>query len=154
MPAPGKKPNEGQPTKYAPRAAVDWIEVPDVPYTGPKPEIPVSRQVMTPRGESETHPISALTVQWWNVISSMPQCAIWSPADWQFAVDTVLVHAEAMNGRSNAMAELRQRERIMGTTIDARRDIRIRYVPVQDEAPKLAAVASIAKRREGLLKDA
>jgi len=43
------------------------------------------------------------------------------------------------------------REKVMGTTVDSRRDLRIRYVDFEDEAPQLEAVASIEERRQRLL---
>jgi hypothetical protein len=49
------------------------------------------------------------------------------------------------------MGELRQRERILGTTVDARRDLRIRYVDPEVEEPAIALVANIDDRRARLL---
>jgi hypothetical protein len=57
----------------------------------------------------------------------------------------------ANHGIISAMAELRMREKVMGTTVDSRRDLRIRYVDFEDEAPQLEAVASIEERRQRLL---
>jgi hypothetical protein len=57
----------------------------------------------------------------------------------------------ANHGIISAMAELRMREKVMGTTVDSRRDLRIRYVDFEDEAPQLEAVASIEDRRQRLL---
>jgi hypothetical protein len=62
-----------------------------------------------------------------------------------------MVHASASHGSVTAMGELRQREKIMGTTVDARRDLRIRYIDPEPEAPIIAAVASIDDRRARLL---
>jgi hypothetical protein len=49
------------------------------------------------------------------------------------------------------MGELRQREKIMGTTVDSRRDLRIRYIDPEPEVPVIAAGASIDDRRTRLL---
>jgi hypothetical protein len=49
------------------------------------------------------------------------------------------------------MSELRQREKIMGTTVDARRDLRIQYVEPQLLESVPAAVISIDERRTRLL---
>lgn len=68
------------------------------------------------------------TRRWWRAISHMPHCVLWSDADWQFALDTALVAATFHAGDVRAAVELRQRERVLGTTADARRDLRIRYV--------------------------
>ena len=45
-----------------------------------------------------------------------------------FAISTVHVAEQAFLGVASAATELRSREKIMGTTVDARRDLRIRYV--------------------------
>ena len=57
----------------------------------------------------------------------------------------------ANHGIISARAELRMREKVRGTTVDSRRDLRIRYVDFEDEAPQLEAVASIEDRRQRLL---
>jgi hypothetical protein len=57
----------------------------------------------------------------------------------------------ANHGAISAMAELRMREKVMGTTVDARRDLRIRYVEIEEETPQLEVVASMADRRKRLL---
>jgi len=51
----------------------------------------------------------------------------------------------------SAMSELRQREKIMGTTVDSRRDLRIRYVEPEDEVATLAPVDNLDDRRQRLL---
>ena len=62
-----------------------------------------------------------------------------------------MVHAMANHGAISAMAELRMREKVMGTTVDARRDLRIRYVEIEEEAPQLELVSSMDERRQRLL---
>lgn len=47
-------------------------------------------------------------------------------------------------------AELRLRERAMGTTEDARRDLRIRYVSATPEEQEDAGVTSLADYRASL----
>lgn len=74
------------------------------------------------------------TRRWWRAISRLPHCATWTEADWQFAMDTACLVAAFHAGEYRLAQEIRSRERIMGTTADARRDLRIRYVePVADE---------------------
>jgi hypothetical protein len=65
----------------------------------------------------------------------MPHCVLWDEEDWQFAIDTAFVAAKFHGGDIKAATELRQREKIMGTTMDARRDQRIRYVEPTVEMP-------------------
>lgn len=146
----GRKPAD-RPTVTRHKPTVDWTEVVNVPYDGDRPELPASRQVMNPKGELQEWPLEKRTQDWWQAVSTMPHCILWSKSDWQFAVDTAMVHADAAHGKTTAMAELRMREKIMGTTVDARRDLRIRYIEPEAEAPEIAAVADISERRQKLL---
>jgi hypothetical protein len=115
MPVPGTKPSD-RPKRFTGAPTHEWIDVPDVPYTGPHPRL----------SDRDWHP---LTRSWWRVISRMPHCVLWTESDWSFALTTALVadvfYATVSPG---AAVELRQREKLLGTTLDARRDLRIRYV--------------------------
>jgi hypothetical protein len=83
------------------------------------------------------------TKKWWRVISQMPHCVMWTAGDWQFALDTAMVAAAFHAGDVRVANELRQREKIMGTTGDARRDLRIRYVESADESADPAVVTAM-----------
>lgn len=146
----GRKPAD-RPTVTRHKPTVDWTDVPNVPYSGPKPKLPESRTVMTPRGELQQFPLESRTHEWWAAVSTMPHCVLWTPSDWQFALDTAMVHADANHGKAAAMAELRQREKIMGTTVDSRRDLRIRYIDPEVDVLDIAPVASLTDRRQKLL---
>lgn len=129
MPVTGRKPKpEGQRRNRMP-ATHEWIEVENTPYDGERPSLP---------RRSGGWP--AATRRWWEVVSRMPHCRLWSEADWQFAVDTAEVHARWARGEGSA-SEVRIREKLLGTTLDARRDLRIRYV---DPKPA-AAPAGVVK---------
>ena len=110
---------------------------------------------MVKNGEVEIVPIEERTRQWWQVISSMPHCILWTDSDWVFALDTAMVHASAVYGSVTASSELRQRERILGVTMDARRDLRIKYVDDEAEGgvsltTGVAGVTQITERRARL----
>jgi hypothetical protein len=70
----------------------------------------------------------AETKRWWKAVSTMPHCALWAEADWQFAFDTAVIASAFHAGDLRLAGELRAREKVLGTTADARRDLRIRYV--------------------------
>ena len=104
----------------------DWTDVVDVPYEGPSLELPKS-----PAGRRKWHdPV----VAWWDVIRKMPHCVLWGPPDWLFALETAFMKqqfwADYQNGElhSTLATEIRRREDQMGTTGEARRKLRIRYV--------------------------
>jgi len=149
MAIPGKKPNERSVNRT--QSKIDWTTVENVPYTGPVPELPESRTYINPKGEVQEVPIERRTREWWEAVTKMPHCVLWQPSDWQFCLDTAMVHASASHGSVTAMSELRQREKIMGTTVDARRDLRIQYVEPQILESVQAAVISIDERRTRLL---
>jgi len=58
----------------------------------------------------------------------MPHAKLWKASDWRFALDTLELAAQFYDGGPVALAtELRNREKVLGTTLDFRRDLRIRY---------------------------
>jgi len=144
----GRKPSE-RPTVTRHKPTHDWTEVPNVPYSGDHPELPLSRTVL--KGDEPIEvPIENRTRAWWSALCKMPHCVLWQDSDWAFALDTAMVHAAASHGQVTAMAELRMREKVLGTTVDARRDLRIRYVEPEAQVA-VAPVASIDDRRQKLL---
>jgi len=140
MPLPGSKPNEGRPVRHRNPPRQEWEEVENRPHRG-GPRLPPTR----PSGRFWPEP----TKRWWRVICRMPHVILWTEADWQFALDTAEVAAAFHDGDLRQAVELRQRERIMGTTVDARRDLRIRYLePMAQEQP--ASVTAIEDYRRAL----
>lgn len=139
---------------------VDWIDVPDVPYEGASPNLPT-----LPR-RKKWHP---MVEQWWNQVRAMPHCLLWRPTDWTYAVETALMKQgywdayDKNEAVTTAAVDIRRREDQMGTTQEARRRLRIRYIDpdlMADEdddeeelAPAAGApdnVTSLADRRARL----
>jgi hypothetical protein len=83
------------------------------------------------------------TEEWWEALRSLPHAVLWGPSDWRYASDTAYLHAAVMNGDWRLGQELRNRERVIGTTADSRRDLRIRYVApaVLDDVPPAGVTA-------------
>lgn len=153
----GRKPKGEGEKRNRIRPVHDWTEVTDEPFAGPVPvKLPTRRVLSSPEGPYEVavHP---MTRQWWRTISSMPHAVLWTGSDWQFALATALVADDFHHGRMSAAVELRQREKILGVTGDARRDLRIRYVPLAEDEPgeagadaPAATVTSLTARRKRL----
>lgn len=120
MPVAGRKPKpEGQAVNRH-KPTHDWTEVPEVTFVG-APKLPTKM----PNGM----PWPSATKAWWKTLGSMPHCSLWSESDWQFALDTAFVAGIFhMQGDKGYATELRNREKVLGTTADYRRDLRIRYV--------------------------
>ncbi len=140
MPVAGRKPKpEGQ-RRHRVKPVHEWIEVQDAPFDNPFP---------LPSSQPSGLPWPAATKRWWQAVSMMPHCCLWGESDWQFAQDTAIVAAAFHKGDLHNANELRQREKIMGTTVDARRDLRIRYVgPIPEEERE--GVTAIAEYRTRL----
>jgi len=138
VPGTKPKPDTQKVTKHA--LTHDWTEVPDVRYDGERPKLP---------------PVPKVTKDWWEDISTMPHCILWSPQQWRFAIDTARVHAMAFGPkqRSTMIPEVRNREKQMGVTADALRDLRIRYVQpvVVEERTENGVTDFEAERRKRLL---
>lgn len=121
MPLAGRKPKPEDQRRTRHPLQHDWIEVVHRYYDGPKPD---------------PGRLPAATARWWEIVSRMPHCILWDESDWAFAVDTAKVHAVFVTKKLGwAAIELRNREKLLGTTLDSRRDLRIRYV---DEASAAA----------------
>lgn len=134
MPPRGAHPKpEGQAVTRNPKV-IDWIDVPDVPFAG-GPKLPATQPdgLPWPRGIARR----------WKVWSTMPHCVIWSESDWQFALDTLVIAARFdVSATTTDAAEMRNREKVMGTTMDYRRALRIRYIDPASLAP-LKSVANL-----------
>jgi hypothetical protein len=128
MPVPGRIPKPKEQTRHRNRPAHDWADVLDVPF-GDGPSLPRTM----PNGA----PWPAWTKRWWKTLSSMPHCKLWAPSDWEFAFDTAALKAQFhASGRAAMATEIRNREKVLGTTADYRRSLRIRYVTVvENETP-------------------
>lgn len=113
----GRKPKEDR-TQVRHRNPVhEFREIPDVPFEGHR---------LPDREGRVGWPAS--TCRWWETIRRMPHAKEWTPGDWEFAFETAELHARLAERSGGSFTELRQRERLMGTTWDARNSMRIRYV--------------------------
>lgn len=113
----GRKPKDDERKVNRVPLTHDWIDVPDVAY------VPSAEEAVLPGRPAK--PVR----DWWAIVSTMPHCAIWEAGQWQFARDTARVYAAFMrkDGERYA-AELRDRYRRLGMTMEGMRDLRIRYV--------------------------
>lgn len=138
MPVSGRKPKPDGQARTRHALTQDWVEVPNVPFEG-GPDLPKSR--------TDGRPWSARTTQKWDAWRSMPHCVKWGPAEWDFALDSIEVAALVHDGEAKHATELRNREKVLGTTLDFLRALRIRYTePVDGDAQ--AGVTNIADYRE------
>src|SRR5688500_10671485 len=111
MPVAGRKPKEQGQARNRNKPTHTWTEGPDLPYEGDVPKLPRRQGGWSARAKRK-----------WGVWSRMPHCRLWSDADWEFAIDALDVAERFYDGDRAAATELRNREKVMGTTADYRRD--------------------------------
>lgn len=135
----GAKPKDNRDAvRHRNKLVHDWTEVEELEFDEP-------RKLPARRLGGKSWP--ALTRRWWKAVSTMPHCSLWTDSDWSYAIDTALIAAEFHDGDVRAAGELRAREKVLGTTHDARRDLRIRYVTPKGEATE-GAPAGVANLDE------
>lgn len=152
--------------KHGRTLTADWTDIPDQPYTGPSPDLPKLSRRRRWRDE---------VTAWWEELRVMPHCVMWNATDWRFALETASMKqqfwADLDEGemKTTMATEIRRREDQIGTTGEARRKLRIRYVdpasvpgaydeepegdPVVEDVPvagRSAGVTSLASRRSRL----
>lgn len=142
MPVSGRKPKpQGQAvTRHKPTH--DWTEVENVPFEG-GPDLPQWR--------ADGRQWPDRTRAKWDAWRSMPHCKLWGPAEWDYALDTIELAATFhQTGEPKYATELRNREKVMGTTLDYLRDLRIRYIDPKTENldATAAGVTNIADYRD------
>jgi hypothetical protein len=128
------KPANERVTRYKP---LEWIEIPNVPYEGPKPDLPDD--------------MPERTKKWWGVVSAMPVCVLWEDDDWQLALDTAYLHAAFAKGDLARAAELRKWQMKLGMTSEGRRALRIRYIEPRPEPVESNVDDLFAQRRRRAL---
>ena len=142
MPVAGAKPKPPGQAITRTKQAFDWAEVENVPYDGPVPKLFTSRLRALPCGGTESVRTHSMTKRWWATISKMPHCRLWTESDWEYALATAVVADNFFFGHNPSATELARREKVLGVTVDARRDLRIRYV---DPKPAPAGDATVTR---------
>jgi hypothetical protein len=137
MPITGRSPKPAGQIRHRNPRVHDWIDVTDVPFNGGPPLPPH-------RAKGEPWPEEA--VRTWSIWRRMPHCVLWRKSDWRFALQSLEVAARFYESESASLArELRDREQVLGTTLDYRRALRIRYLPVGAvPAPVVGEQGSVA----------
>lgn len=105
-----------------------------------------------PAGE-EWHP---QTVKWWASWRKSPQAAVFHPTDWDFLLDTALMHHTMWSkGRWEFASEVRLRVAKFGATVEDRARLRLEVeAPAQarpeSPSPGEGSVTSLSSRRSRL----
>jgi len=89
------------------------------------------------------------TVAWYDTWRRSPMAATFIDADWDFLIDTAMLHSEMWNGSSGLAAEIRLRVGKLAGTPEDRLRLRIQVDTEAAQAPKRQRMS--ADRRERLL---
>lgn len=142
----GRGPAPKDPAKRA-RRNKDAIPTTVLPFkAAPQPKLP-----QPPRWLGAW---PAQTRKWWERWGESPQAALFSAVDWDFLVDTALIHAQVWKGDTDKLGELRLRVAKFGATMEDRARLRIQFAQADDAdggkgAPGASSEPTSARERYG-----
>lgn len=130
----GRGPAPKDPTKRARRNS-DPIPTTTIRFErGAQPELPAEYDWPTP------------TRAWWDNWAKAPQAEHFMQTDWDFLLDTALVHAEVWSGNNERAGELRLRVSKLGATAEDRARLRLAFAEA-DEKDAARPAGSTARER-------
>jgi len=92
------------------------------------------------------------TLVWWDKWKTSPQATLFMATDWEFLLETALIHHNFWNGDMTMAGELRLRVAKFGATIEDRVKLRIQYAQASEAENKVAKVVIKAEDRYSGLK--
>jgi hypothetical protein len=90
------------------------------------------------------------TRQWWRMWAENPLAAEFTDSDWEYLLDTALLHARYWNGDIKVAAELRLRVAKFGATPEDRARLKIQFAErdeAQDKRDRKKDMSESRKRR-------
>jgi len=101
----------------------------------------------------EGFPWPARTVEWWEMWRDSPQAPIFTSTDWDFLLDTALIHADVWgNWNLDRLAELRLRVAKFGATPEDRARLRISFAQATDAELTTASKQLTTRERFGSIR--
>lgn len=94
----------------------------------------------------------ARTLDWWEMWKASPQAEHFSSTDWDFLLDTAVVHARLWSGEMSAAAELRLRVAKFGATPEDRARLRMQFAQADEADGKRPNVGESSRQRYGELR--
>lgn len=91
------------------------------------------------------------TQDWWEMWKSSPQAEHFSSTDWDFLLDTAVVHARLWSGEMSAAGELRLRVAKFGATPEDRARLRMQFAQADEADSKRPEGGRSARERRGTL---
>ena len=96
--------------------------------------------------ETPWHP---RTVAWWATWRRSPLAQTFTDSDWDFLLDTALLHSEMWNGETKLAAEIRLRVSAFGSTPEARLRLKLK---IDDDVSVIAQTVNMDDERRKRLK--
>jgi hypothetical protein len=93
----------------------------------------------------------APTRAWWEMWKTAPQAEHFMATDWDFLLDTALIHSELWSGNAGVAGELRLRVAKFGATPEDRARLRLSFAEA-DEKDAARPAGSSARERYGNLR--
>ncbi|MGY1439523.1 phage terminase small subunit [Streptomyces reniochalinae] len=114
------------------------------------PELPPLR--LRVEGELVEVPWPERTLAWWEMWKASPQAEHFSSTDWDFLLDTALIHARLWSGEVSAAPELRLRVAKFGATPEDRARLRMQFAQADEADEGKGSSGDSAKSRYGKLR--
>lgn len=92
------------------------------------------------------------TREWWDMWKASPQAEHFSSTDWEFLLDTALIHAKFWDGDLAQAGELRLRVAKFGATMEDRARLRMAFAQADDADAKRPDTGPTSRERRGVLK--
>jgi hypothetical protein len=91
------------------------------------------------------------TREWWAMWLNSPQAEHFGSTDWDFLLDTALIHAEFWSGNTGAGPELRLRVAKFGATPEDRARLRMQFAQADEADARRPEPVSSSRQRRGTL---
>lgn len=99
-----------------------------------------------PMDDGSWHP---RTYEWWNVWGRTPLAANFTETDWQFLLDTAVLHTRFWCGDMKVVAELRLRVAKFGATPEDRARLRIVFADAEEKEDRRKGAGSSGQPAKG-----
>lgn len=93
----------------------------------------------------------AATERWWAMWRDSPQAENFGSTDWDFLLDTALIHARFWNGNLSVGSELRLRVAKFGATPEDRARLRMQFAQADEADGKRTAPVPSSREQYGTL---
>lgn len=155
------KPSKGATSTGWPLLTVPTWEVADMAGRGPRPKDPNRRARANGGGIATTVlrfeqaaqpdlpddiPWPEHTRRWWDMWALSAQAEHFGSTDWDFLLDTALIHADVWAGNLDRMPELRLRVAKFGATPEDRARLRMQFAEADSAEAKRPAGVSASER--------